>query len=91
MKELEEQFSFTPASTSPLDTAKYVLISNPSILIHDSTKYGGGYAPGVDNGDGTFTAHIARDNLIDAMQKCIEIAAGGDSKNSKPIKGPGKR
>lgn len=50
MKELEEQFSFTPASTSPLDTGKYVLISNPSISIHDSTQYGGGYAPGVDNG-----------------------------------------
>ena len=55
MKELEEQFSFTPASTSPLDTGKYVLISNPSISIHDSTQYGGGYAPGVDNGDGTIS------------------------------------
>ena len=87
MKELEEQFSFTPASTSPLDTGKYVLISNPSISIHDSTQYGGGYAPGVDNGDGTFTAHIARDNLIDAMQKCIEIAAAGEpGKDSKPVK-----
>lgn len=86
MKELEEQFSFIPASTSPLDTGKYVLISNPSISIHDSTQYGGGYAPGVDNGHGTFTAHMARVSLVEAMQKCIEIAADGDSKDFKPTK-----
>jgi hypothetical protein len=87
MKELEEQFTFSPASTSPLDIGKYVLISNPSISIHDSTKYGGGYAPGVDNGDGTITSHIARDSLDEAMQKCIEIAAAGGEpeKDIKPV------
>lgn len=86
MKSLEEQFTFTPASTSPLDTGKYVLISNPSILIHDSTRFGGGYAPGVDNGDGTFTAYYAHESLIEAMQKCIEIAAAGEpEKDSKPV------
>lgn len=82
MKELEDQFSFTPASTSPLDTAKYVLISNPSIRIFDSTRIGGGYAPGVDNGDGTFTAHYARESLVEAMQVCLEIAKGYEAKKA---------